>query len=128
MHGPLLPIAEGFGILPKDFLSTFYCLIFLKIFFSVIFLKFHPQKTTKSKKNNITKIYIFCLKSSLQETLNLLACADSSTNSKTKYTEFFLCKTNNKNPAYGRQRISRQMRLVGPIQFRRGCIIYLIFL
>ena len=26
-----------------------------------------------------------------------------------------------KNPAYGRQRISRPMRIVGPIQFPRGC-------
>ena len=30
-----------------------------------------------------------------------------------------------KNPAYGRQRISRPMRIVGPIQFWRGCMIYL---
>ena len=30
-----------------------------------------------------------------------------------------------KNPAYGRHRISRPMRIVGPIQFRRGCVIYL---
>ena len=32
-----------------------------------------------------------------------------------------------KNPAYGRQRISRPMRIVGPIQFWRGCVIYIIF-
>ena len=30
-----------------------------------------------------------------------------------------------KNPAYGRQIISRPMRIVGPIQFMRGCMIYL---
>ena len=30
-----------------------------------------------------------------------------------------------KNPAYGRQRISRPMRIVGPIQFWKGCVIYL---
>ena len=30
-----------------------------------------------------------------------------------------------KNAAYGRQRISRPMRIVGPIQFWRGCVIYL---
>ena len=30
-----------------------------------------------------------------------------------------------KNPAYGRQRISRPMRIVGRIQFWRGCKIYL---
>ena len=30
-----------------------------------------------------------------------------------------------KNPAYGRQRISQPMRIVGPIQFWRGCMIYL---
>ena len=29
-----------------------------------------------------------------------------------------------KNPAYGRQRISRPMRIVGPIQFWRGGVIY----
>ena len=29
-----------------------------------------------------------------------------------------------KNPAYGRQRISRPMRIVGPIQFWRGCVIF----
>ena len=28
-----------------------------------------------------------------------------------------------KNPAYGRQRISRPMRIVGPIQYWRGCVI-----
>ena len=32
-----------------------------------------------------------------------------------------------KNPAYGRHRISRPMRIVGPIQFWRGCVIYLFF-
>ena len=36
-----------------------------------------------------------------------------------------LCITESKNPAYGRQRISRPMRIVGPIQFSRGCLIYL---
>ena len=30
-----------------------------------------------------------------------------------------------KNPAYGRQRISRLMRIVGPIQFCKSCVIYL---
>ena len=30
-----------------------------------------------------------------------------------------------KNPAYGRHRISRPMRILGPIQFWRGCVIYL---
>ena len=30
-----------------------------------------------------------------------------------------------KNPAYGRQRISQPMRRVGPIQFWRGCVIYI---
>ena len=30
-----------------------------------------------------------------------------------------------KNPAYGRQRISGPMRIVGPIQFWRGWVIYL---
>ena len=30
-----------------------------------------------------------------------------------------------KNPAYGRHRISRPMRIVGPIQFWRGCVISL---
>ena len=31
-----------------------------------------------------------------------------------------------KNPAYRRQRISRPMRLVGPIQFWRACVIFII--
>ena len=30
-----------------------------------------------------------------------------------------------KKPAYGRQRISRPMRIVGPLQSWRGCMIYL---
>ena len=30
-----------------------------------------------------------------------------------------------KNPTYGRQRICWPMRIVGPIQFWRGCVIYL---
>ena len=29
-----------------------------------------------------------------------------------------------KNPAYGRHQLSRPMRIVGPIQFWRGCVIY----
>ena len=33
--------------------------------------------------------------------------------------------THKKNSAYGRHRISRPMRIVGPIQFWRGCVIYL---
>ena len=32
---------------------------------------------------------------------------------------------NKKNSAYGRQRISRPMQIVGSIQFWRGCVIYL---
>ena len=39
----------------------------------------------------------------------------------------FLGVATEKNPAYGRQRISRPMQIVGPIQFWRGCVIYLIF-
>ena len=34
------------------------------------------------------------------------------------------CHVDNKNPAYGRQRISRPMRIVGTIQFWKGCVIY----
>ena len=30
-----------------------------------------------------------------------------------------------KNPAYGRHQLSRPMRIVGPIQIWRGCVIYL---
>ena len=30
-----------------------------------------------------------------------------------------------KNPAYGRHQLFRPMRIVGPIQFWRGCLIYL---
>ena len=47
---------------------------------------------------------------------------------------FFLFKvelvlmSHKKNPAYGRQRISRPMRIVRPIQFWRGWVIYLCFI
>ena len=30
-----------------------------------------------------------------------------------------------KNPAYGKHQLSRPMRIVGPIQIYRGCVIYL---
>ena len=30
-----------------------------------------------------------------------------------------------KNPAYGRHQISQPMRIIGPIQFWRVCVIYL---
>ena len=36
-----------------------------------------------------------------------------------------LKKSRRKNPAYGRHRISRPMRIVGPIQFWRVCVICL---
>ena len=42
-----------------------------------------------------------------------------------KHRRSFRWKTLNKNPAYGRQRISQPMRIVGLIQFLRGCMIYL---
>ena len=32
-----------------------------------------------------------------------------------------------KNPAYGRHQLSRPMRIVGPIQIWRGCMVYLFF-
>ena len=35
--------------------------------------------------------------------------------------------TSKKNPAYGRHQFSRPMRIVGPIQIWRGCVIYLFF-
>ena len=44
---------------------------------------------------------------------------------------YFICASGTykklllKNPAYGRQRISRPTRIVGPIQFWRGCVVYL---
>ena len=51
------------------------------------------------------------------------------------YTRFLHCKQSEsmwlspgywiKNPAYGRHRISRPMRIVGPIKFWRGCVIYI---
>ena len=31
-----------------------------------------------------------------------------------------------KNPAYGRHQLSRPMRIVGPIQIWKGCVIYLL--
>ena len=34
-------------------------------------------------------------------------------------------KVNTKNPIYGRHQLSWPMRIVGPIQFWRGCVIYL---
>ena len=33
-------------------------------------------------------------------------------------------KSSRKNPAYGKYQLSRPMRIVGPIQFWRGCVIY----
>ena len=33
-----------------------------------------------------------------------------------------------KNPAYGRHQVSQPMRIVGPIQIWRGCVIYLFLL
>ena len=40
---------------------------------------------------------------------------------KNVFSQPLLCK---KNPAYGRHELSRPMRIVGPIQFWRGCVIY----
>ena len=57
-------------------------------------------------------------KSRIRETPNLSTDSDRSTN-------FCLLKEE-KNTTYGRQRISRPMQKVGPIQFWRGCVIYLI--
>jgi hypothetical protein len=46
----------------------------------------------------------------------------------TKFKSQNVIQTSNsyhkKNPAYGEQRISWPMRIVGPIQFWRGCLIY----
>ena len=39
----------------------------------------------------------------------------------------FWSKFYKKNPAYGRQRISWSMRIVGQIKFWRGCVIHLVF-
>ena len=36
----------------------------------------------------------------------------------------FLWQNYLKNPAHGRHQLSRPMRIVGPIQFWRGCVIY----
>ena len=36
----------------------------------------------------------------------------------------FQAKGHGKNPAYRRHQLSRPMRIVGPIQFWRGCVIY----
>ena len=46
---------------------------------------------------------------------------------KNVHLECTIYKNFQKNLAYGRQRISRPMRIVGPIQFWRSCVIYLIF-
>ena len=47
-------------------------------------------------------------------------------NSKQHFLHLLLLSS--KNLASGRQRISRPMRITGPIQFWRGCMIYLFFL
>ena len=44
---------------------------------------------------------------------------------KTKLVIRNACKYSLENPAYGRHRISRPMRIVGPIKFWRVCVIYL---
>ena len=41
------------------------------------------------------------------------------------YIEDLVFENFKKNPAYGRHRISRPMRIGGPIQFWRVCVIYL---
>ena len=42
------------------------------------------------------------------------------------YNNYNTIKRNNENPKYGRQRISRPMRIAGPILFWVGCVIYLL--
>ena len=46
----------------------------------------------------------------------------------TKFKSQNVIQTSNsyhkKNQAYGKQRISQPMQIVGPIQFWRGCVIY----
>ena len=39
----------------------------------------------------------------------------------------FFHKYSQKNPAYGRHQLSRPMRIEGPVQIWRGCVIYLFF-
>ena len=44
------------------------------------------------------------------------------------FSILFFCTTCfwiKKNPAYGRHQLSQPMRIVEPIQIRRGCLIYL---
>ena len=59
---------------------------------------------------------IIILRTSRKNILETLSC---------KCFASFGLNRHKKNPAYGRQRISWPMRIVGPIHFWRGCVIYL---
>ena len=60
-------------------------------------------------------------------TLYIFTCWNLSTSTKPLKKFHFRSHGNIwlKNPAYGRHRISRPMRIVGPIKFWRVCVIYL---
>ena len=60
-------------------------------------------------------------KSLIRETSNLSTNADSRTDTILER----LRDLSKKNPAYGKHQLSRPMRILGPIQILRGCVIYL---
>ena len=49
----------------------------------------------------------------------------TSTQTDTQTHQYHDSAWPSENPAYGRHRISQPMRIVGPIQFWRVCVIYL---
>ena len=62
-------------------------------------------------------------KSRIRETSNLSTDADRRTDTILER----LHDLSKKNPEYGRHHLTWPMRIVGPIQFCRGCVIYLNF-
>ena len=52
---------------------------------------------------------------------------NASTNIQEHISKSFLLliKLTYKNPPYGAHQLSRPMRIVGPIKFWKGCVIYL---
>ena len=72
--------------------------------------------TKNQKLQTTTKIFIFtCLSTGFFKTTG---------RSVTRH-HFFMVAFINKYPAYGRHRISQPMRIVGPLQISRVCVIYL---
>ena len=97
-------------------------------------------KTVKSwAETYLSKMFLAinsCKKSRIRETPTLLTDADSRTNTNFKRLHdlsiffyfflflFFFYRLRDLSSAYGRHQLSRPMRIVGPIQILRGCVIY----